>query len=65
MNLRISLLFNFVMVYLIYKILLLIKNNMNYLKDNLFEFFLRNVIKYLFFRKNIFFIIYNDGKSKV
>ena len=65
MNLRISLLFNFVMVYLIYKILLLIKNNMNYLKDNLFEFFLRNVIKYLFFRKNIFIIIYNDGKSKV
>ena len=65
MNLRISLLFNFVMVYLIYKILLLIKNNMNYLKDNLFEFFLRNVIKYLFFRKNIFVIIYNDGKSKV
>ena len=64
MNLRISLLFNFVMVYLIYKILLLIKNNMNYLKDNLFEFFLRNVIKYLFFRK-IFVIIYNDGKSKV
>ena len=54
MNLRISLLFNFVMVYLIYKILLLIKSHMNYLKDNLFEFFLRSVIDFYFLEK-IFF----------
>ena len=54
MNLRISLLFNFVMVYLIYKILLLIKSHMNYLKDNLFEFFLISVIDFYFLEK-IFF----------
>ena len=51
MNLRISLLFNFVMVYLIYKILLLIKSHMNYLKDNLFEFFLRSVTDFYFLEK--------------
>ena len=55
MNLRISLLFNFVMVYLIYKILLLIKSHMNYLKDNLFEFFLRSVIDFYFLEKIFFF----------
>ena len=42
MNLRISLLnFNFAMIYIIQKILVLIKNHMNYFKDNIFECFFK------------------------
>ena len=37
MDLRVSLLnFNFTMIYIIHEILVLIKNHMNYLKDNIF-----------------------------
>ena len=32
---------NFVIIHLIHKILLLIKNLLNYLKDNIFEFFFK------------------------
>ena len=39
---------NFAMIHIIHKILVLIKNHMNY-----------------FFQEKIFFIIYNDEKSKV
>ena len=40
-DLRMSLLhFNFVMVYTIHKILVLLKSHLNYLKDNIFKFFL-------------------------
>ena len=39
-NLRMSLLnFNFFMIRIIHKILVLIKNHMNYLQDNIFECF--------------------------
>ena len=67
MDLRISLLnFNFVIIHIIHKILVLIKNHINYIKDNIFEFFLKSIIDFYFLKKNIFFfIIYNDGKSKV
>ena len=48
MDLRISLLnFNFLMIHIIHKILILIKNYMNYLKDNIFKF----VFKKYFFRR--------------
>ena len=41
-DLRISLLdFNFAMIYIIHKILVLIKNHLSYLKDNIFEFFFK------------------------
>ena len=41
-NLRMSLLnFNFVMIHIIHKILVLIKNHLNYLKDNIFECFFK------------------------
>ena len=37
LDLKMSLLtFNFVVIYIIYKILVLIKNDLNYLKDNFF-----------------------------
>ena len=41
-DLRMSLLnFNFVMIYIIYKVLVLIKNHLNYLKDNIFKCFFK------------------------
>ena len=66
MKLRNSLLnFNFAMIYIIHKILVLIKNHVNYLKNNICEFFFKKHNRILYFKKHIFFIIYNDGKSKV
>ena len=35
------LIFNFAMIYIIYKVLLLLKNHLNYLKDNIFECFFK------------------------
>ena len=44
-NLRMPLLnFNFVMIYIIHKILVLIKNHMNYLQDNIFKCFFKEYI---------------------
>ena len=66
MDLRVSLLnFNFALKYLIHKILVLIKNHLNYLQDNIFKFFFKkyNSLKFNFYLKNIFFIIYYDEKS--
>ena len=41
-DLKISLLnFGFVMIYIIHKILLLLKNHMSYLKDNIFKCFFK------------------------
>ena len=67
MDLRISLLsFNFVMIHIIHKILVLIKNHMNYLGDNFFKFLFKKYNRLLFFEKKlIFLIIYNDGKFNV
>ena len=40
-DLRMSVLnFNFVMIHIIHKILVLIKNQLNYLRDNIFDYFL-------------------------
>ena len=41
-DLKISLLiFAFIMIYIIHKMLVLIKNHLNYLKDNIFECFIK------------------------
>ena len=65
MDLRISLLnFNFAMIYIIHKMLVLIKNHMNCLKDNIFKFFFKKYIDIYFSKKLFFFKIYNDGKSE-
>ena len=53
-----SLLLNskFVMIYIIYKILVLTKSHLNYLKVNIVEFFFKKYNRPLFFfKKNIFF----------
>ena len=55
MDLRTSLLnLNFIMIHIIRKILVLIKNHMNYLKDNVFDFFLRSIIDFYVFLKKFF-----------
>ena len=41
--------FSFVMIYIIHKMLVLLKNHLNYLKDNIFECFLRSIIDFYFF----------------
>ena len=47
--------FNFAMIYIIQKILALIKNHLNYLRDNIFEFFFKKYNRLLFISKNDFF----------
>ena len=42
-DLKISLLnFRFVMIYIIYKVLVLLKNQRNYLKDHIFDVFVKS-----------------------
>ena len=53
--------FDFIMIYIIHKILVLLKNNLNCLKDNFFESFFKNYNTPLLKKKNI---TYNDGKFK-
>ena len=55
-DLKLSLLnFIFVMIYIIHKMLVLLKNHSNYLKDGYFQIFLRSIIGFNFFEKKIFF----------
>ena len=66
-DLRMSLLhFNFVMVYTIHKVLVLLKSHLNYLKDNIFKCFLfKGIIDfYLFLQKKIILFKTYDDKSK-
>ena len=44
--------FSFVMVYIINKNLVLLRNNCNYLKDNIFECFFKKYNRLLVFLKN-------------
>ena len=45
--------------------LVLLKNHLNYLEDNIFKCFLfKKYNRILFFLKLIFFITHNDEKSK-
>ena len=53
MDLRVLLLnFNFVMIHIIHKALVLIKNHMSYFKDNISEFLFKKYNRLLFFYKN-------------
>ena len=45
--------FNFVVIYIIHKILVLPKNHQNYLKDNIFKYFLKKYNRHFFL--NVFF----------
>ena len=44
--------FRFVLIYIIHKMLVLLKNHMNYLKDNFLNAFLRSIVDFYFFKKN-------------
>ena len=65
-NLRMSLLScNFFMIYIIDKILVLLKNNLNYFKDSILECVFKEYNRLLFFLKKINFLKkYNNGKFK-
>ena len=57
--------FCFIMIYTIHKILVLIKNHLDYLKHNIFKCFFKEYNILSIFLKNLFvFIIYNNGKFK-
>ena len=64
-DLKISLLnFSFVRIYIIHKMLVLLKDHLNYLKDNIFKCFFKKYNRLLFFLKKLFFFaICNHGKS--
>ena len=47
--------FNFVMIHTIRKMLVLLKNHLNYLKDNIFECLFIKYNRLLFFKKKTFF----------
>ena len=47
--------FNFVMVYIIHEVLILLKNHLNYLEDSVFKCFFKDYNKLFFFlKKNVF-----------
>ena len=47
--------FKFVMIYIIHKMLLLIKNHLHYLKDSILNAFSMSIIDFYFLKKNNFF----------
>ena len=47
--------FSFFMICVIHKMLALLKNNLNYLKDSILNAFLRSIKNFNFFKKIIFF----------
>ena len=47
--------FNLVMIYIIYKMLVLLKNHLNYLKGSIYKYFFMNIIDF-FLEKIISFI---------
>ena len=57
--------FNFVMIYIIHKILTLLKNHLNYFKDNIFKYFFKDYKIDFNLNNYFFFIIYSNGKFKV
>ena len=68
-DLKMSLLnFNFVLTYIIHKMLVLLENYLNYFKDNIFECFFKEYNRIFFFFFFFFLIIflttYNVGNFK-
>ena len=52
------------MIYIICKMLVILKNYLTYLKDNIFKCSFKNYNKLNFSKKLFIFIIHNDKKSK-
>ena len=54
-DLKMSLLnFNFGMIFITHKMLVLLKNNLNYLKESIFECFFKEYKRLVFKKKNFF-----------
>ena len=47
--------FNFVMIYIIHKMIVLLKNHLNNLKDSILNAFVRSIIGFYFCYENYFF----------
>ena len=58
------LIFNFVIIYIIHKILVLLKNYPNFLRDSFFQCFFKEYNIPLLKKIIIFFTVYNDAKFK-
>ena len=56
--------FNFVVIYIIHKMLVSLKNLLNFFKDSIFECFFKEYKRLNFYLKNDFFKAYNDEKFK-
>ena len=54
--------FNLAMIHIIRKMLVLLKNSLNYLKGNIFEWFFKKHNRHFF--KILFFKIYDNWKFK-
>ena len=54
---------HFSLIYIIHKMLPLLKHHLNYLQDSIFECFLRITKINTFIFLNNFFTTYHDGKS--
>ena len=54
--------FNFVKIYVIHKMLVWLKNHLNYLKYSIFKCFLRGMKDFYICLKKAFFVTYNYGK---
>ena len=53
---QISLLnFSIVMIYIVHKMLVLVRNHLNYLKDNISIIFLKAITDFYFLKKKLFF----------
>ena len=52
------------MIYIIHKILVLFKNHLNDLKDNILKWFFKKYNRILFIYSFLFFKTYNNEKSK-
>ena len=63
---QISLLnFSIAMIYIVHKMLVLLRNHLNYLRDNIFDYLFKSYGRFLLSKKKKFFFrTYNDGKPK-
>ena len=58
--------FNFIMIYIIHEILILLKNHLHYNRDSIFKRFFKEYNKLsLFLKKSFLFTIYKDKKFRV
>ena len=56
--------FNVAMFYIAHKTLVLLKNHLNYLEDNILECLFKKYNRLLSFKNLSFFLIHNEEKSK-